>query len=74
MPILQYFVSVGSAVLVLFFVSDAYLSEDVTKSRFNGSFYESAMYAPRLDEAVATQELRFTRDVTPAGRIKEVFA
>jgi hypothetical protein len=27
-----------------------------------------------LEEAVATAELRFTRDATPVDRVKEVFA
>jgi len=39
-----------------------------------GSFYESAYYAPRLEEVMAKEELHFTRDITPAGRVKEVFA
>ena len=63
MPVSKYFVFVGSALLVLLFVSDAYFGDDESNSRFNGSFYESALYAPRLDEIAAKQELRFTRDV-----------
>jgi hypothetical protein len=74
MPILKYFGSVGLALLVIIFVSDAYFGYDEGNSRFNGSLYESALYAPRLEEAVAIQELRFTRYVTPAARIKEVFS
>ena len=72
MPIFRYFAVVGSALLVLLFISDAYFDDG--DLRFNGSLYESAFYAPRLDEVVATTELRFTRDVTPANRVTEVFA
>jgi hypothetical protein len=75
MPIFKYFAVVGSAMLVFLFVSDAYFGDDQSNSRFNVSLYESAIYAPRLKKkTVATEELRFTRDVTPADRVKEVFA
>ena len=74
MPIFKYFAVAGSALLVFLFVSDAYFGDNDSYSRFNGSLYESALYAPRLEETMATKELRFTRDATPADRIKEVFA
>jgi hypothetical protein len=74
MPIFKYVVSVGSALLVIVSFSDAYFGDDERNSRFNGSLYESALYAPRLEEAISTRELRFTRDVTPAARVKEVFS
>ena len=74
MPIFKYFAVVGSALLVFLFVSNAYFGDDESNSRFNGSLYESAIYAPRLEQTVATAELRYTRDVTPADRVKEVFA
>ena len=74
MPIFKYFAVVGSALLVFLFVSDAYFGDDESNSRFNGSLYESAIYAPRLEQTIATAELRYTRDVTPADRVKEVFA
>jgi hypothetical protein len=35
---------------------------------------ESAVDAPRLEKTAVTSELRFTRDVTPADRVKEEFA
>jgi hypothetical protein len=60
--------------LVTIFVSDAYFADDEGNSRFNGSLYESALCAPRLEEAVAIQELRFTQEVIPAARVKEVFS
>jgi hypothetical protein len=60
--------------VVFLFVSDAYFGDNESNSRFNGSLYESAIYAPRLEETVATKELHFTRDATPAARVKEVFA
>jgi hypothetical protein len=74
MPIFKYFGTVGSALLAIMFVSDAYFSDDLRDSRFNGSLYESAIYAPRSEEAVAGREIQFTRDVTAAARVKEVFS
>jgi hypothetical protein len=74
MPVFKYFGVVGSALLVFLFVSDAYFGDDESNSRFNGSLYESAIYAPRSAEAGDTAELRFTRDATPVDRVKEVFA
>jgi hypothetical protein len=74
MPIFKYFAVVGSALFVFLFVSDAYFGDNENDSRFNGSLYESAIYAPRLEETAVKAELRFTRDVTPAERVKEVFA
>ena len=74
MPISKYFTYAGSALLVLLFVSNACLNDDETNLRFDGSLYESALYAPRQEETRTTAELRFTRDVTPAVRVKEVFA
>ena len=74
MPISKYFTVVGSALLVLLFVSNAYLTYDESDFRFDGSFYESALYAPRQEEIRTMTELRFTRDVTPAVRVREVFA
>jgi hypothetical protein len=73
MPVFKYFAVVGSALLVFLFACDAYFGDDETNSRFNGSVYERSIYAPRTEEIVATEELRFTRDVTPAGRVKDVF-
>ena len=74
MPISRYFTYVGSALLILLFVSNAYLNDDETNLRFDGSLYESALYAPRQEETRTTIEIRFTRDVTPAVRVREVFA
>ena len=74
MPIFKYFAVVGSALFVLLFISNAYLTDDESNLRFDGSLYESALYAPRVAEIQTTAELRFTRDVTPAVRIREVFA
>ena len=74
MPIFRYFSVVGSALLALLFVSDALFGDSARNSRFDGSFYESAIYAPRLVETPAAQERYFTRDATPADRVREVFA
>ena len=73
MPIFRYFGVVGSALLAFLFVCDAYYNDD-SSSRFNGSMFESATYAPRAEEVVATSEVRFTRDASAAARVKEVFA
>ena len=74
MPIFKYFTVVGSTLLAFLFVSDAYLNDDESSLRFDGSLYQSAMYAPRLEETLSTAELRFTRNVTPAVRVREAFA
>jgi hypothetical protein len=74
MPVCKYFTVVGSALLAFLFVSNAYLNDDESNLRFDGSLYQSALYAPRVEEISTTAELRFTRDVTPALRVKEVFA
>ncbi len=74
MPIFKYFTIVGSTLLIFLFVSNAYLTDDESNLRFDGSLYGSALYAPRVAETQATTELRFTRDVTPAVRVREVFA
>jgi hypothetical protein len=73
MPIFKYFTHVGSALLVLLFFSNAYLTDNESL-RFDGSLYGSALYAPRVEETQTTAERRFTRDVTPAVRVREVFA
>ena len=71
MPVFKYFAVVGSTLLVLLLGLDAYLADEASNARFNGSLYESATYAPRLEEAMV--EVRFTRNATPADRVKEVF-
>jgi hypothetical protein len=73
-PIFKYFTVVGSTLLALLFISNAYLTDDESNLRFDGSLYGSALYAPRAEEIQATAELRFPRDVTPAVRVREVFA
>ena len=67
MPVFKYFAGAGSALLVLLFVSNAYLTDDESNLRFDGSLYGSALYAPRIGGAA---ELRLKRDVTPAVRVK----
>jgi hypothetical protein len=74
MPIFRYFIIVGSTLLAFIFVSDAYFGDHDGHPRFNGSLNESAVYAPRPEEVVATKELRFTRDVTAAARVRDAFA
>jgi hypothetical protein len=70
MPILKDLAVAGSALLVFLAVSGAYFGDDESHWRFDASLYESTLYAPRLAEAA---ELRFSRDVTPADRVSEVF-
>jgi hypothetical protein len=65
---------VGTTLLVLLLISNAYFRDDDSNLRFDGSLYASALYAPRVEETQTTAELRFARDVTPAVRVKEVFA
>jgi len=74
MPVFKYFTVVGSTLFVFLFISNAYLTDDESNLRFDGSLYGSALYALRVEETQTTAELRFTRDVTPAVRVKEVFA
>jgi hypothetical protein len=74
MPIFKYFTVVGSTLFVFLFISNAYLTDDESNLRFDGSLYASALYAPRVEETQTTAERRFTRDVTPAVRVREVFA
>jgi len=79
MPISRYFTSgyftvAGSALLVFMFVADSYFGDSARHSRFHGSLYESALYAPRLAEIVVAVERRPMREATPAGRVSEVFA
>ena len=71
MSLSNYSTVAGSTLLVLLFGLGVYFADDAGNARFNGSFYESATYAPRLEEAV--MEVRFTRDASPADRIREVF-
>jgi len=74
MPVFKYFTAVGSTLFVFLFISTAYHTDDESNLRFDGSLYGSALYALRVEETQTTAELRFTRDVTPAVRVKEVFA
>ena len=43
------------------------------ETRFNGSIYESATYAPRAEEILAKAEINFNRDASAADRVREVF-
>lgn len=72
-PISRYFTIAGSALLVLLFVSEAYLSDD-GGSRFDGSLYDSATHVPRPEASIGVAELQPTHDETPAGHIREIFA
>ena len=73
MPVGKYFTYVGSALLALLFVFDACFGDNESNTRFDAWLFNSATYAPRSEET-AMRELRYTRDVTPASRIRDVFA
>jgi hypothetical protein len=72
MPVFREFTFVGSALLLLLFVSGAW-SGDESEQRFDTALYESATYGPRSEETAVT-ELRFARHASPADRVREVFA
>jgi hypothetical protein len=56
-------------------LAGSFLATDAqARGGHGGGGGESAVYAPRLEKTAVTSELRFTRDVTPAGRVKEEFA
>jgi len=52
----------------------ASLDDRKGNSHFSGALPEPAVYAPRSAEVVAKPEPPLTPDVTPAQRIREVFA
>jgi hypothetical protein len=74
MPVSRYSTIACSVLLAWLFISSAYQADDVGHLRFDGSLYESALYAPRRAEVEATTEPDLARDVTPAVRVREVFA
>jgi hypothetical protein len=74
MPVARYSAVAGSILLAGLFAASAYQADDVGHSRFDGSLYDSALYAPRQAELDTTTEPRLARDVTPAARVSEVFA
>jgi hypothetical protein len=74
MPVGKYFSYVGCALLALLFVFDACFGESEANSRFDASLFESATYAPRHEEIATLYEFRYSRDLTPASRVRDVFA
>ena len=56
MPVFKDFTAVGSTLLVFLFISNAYLTDDESNLRFDGSLYGSALYAPRVEETRTTAE------------------
>ena len=52
----------------------ASLDDSKGNSHFSGSLPERAVYAPRSAEVVANPDPPFTGNVTPAERVREVFA
>lgn len=72
-PIFRYFAIAGSALLVLLFVSEAYLSDD-GEARFDRSLFDSATYVPRPEATIAVAELLLAPSETPAEHIREIFA
>jgi hypothetical protein len=74
MPVSRYSAIAGAILLAVLFASSAYQADEIGHLRFDGSLYDSAIYAPRQAEIEATTEPRLARDVTPAARVSEVFA
>jgi len=74
MPIYKHLAVTGSALLAFLFVSETFLADSDSNSRFERSLYDSALYAPSSTKIATTEERRFTRDATPAKRVKQVFA
>lgn len=71
MPVSRYSTIACSVLLAWLFVLSAYLG-DAGDGQFDGSLFDSAQYAPRRAET--TMEPGLARDVTPAVRVREVFA
>ena len=74
MPIGKYFGYVGSALLALLFVLDACFGDGEANTRFDPSLFDSATYASRQQEVVTPYEFRYPRELTPAARVRDVFA
>ncbi|MBR1120830.1 hypothetical protein JQ628_04820 [Bradyrhizobium lablabi] len=74
MPVGKYFGYVGSALLALLFVFDACFGDNESNTRFDASLFDSATYAPRQEQMPAPYEFRYSRDMTPASRVRDVFA
>ena len=74
MPVFRYFSVAGSALLALLFVTDAYFGGAESRARFDPSLFDSATYASRQQEIATPYEFRYSRDMTPASRIRDVFA
>ena len=74
MPVSRYFTYVGSALLVLLFVSNACLDDDESNCGSTDHCTRAPCTRLAWKKPRTTAELRFTRDVTPAVRVREVFA
>ena len=74
MPVGKYFGYVGSALLALLFVFDACFGEGDANARFDSSLFDSATYASRQQEIATPYEFRYSREMTPASRVRDVFA
>lgn len=74
MPVGKYFGYVGSALLALLFVFDACFGEGDANARFDPSLFDSATYASRQQEIATPYEFRYSREMTPASRVRDVFA
>ena len=74
MPIYKHLAVTGTALLAFLFVSDTFLADGDSNSRFSRSLFGSSLYAPSSAKVAVTDERRFTRDATPAVRVRQVFA
>ena len=74
MPIYKHLAVTGTALLAFLFVSETFLGDSDANSRFDRSLFDSALYAPSSATVAVTDARSFTRDATPANRVKQVFA
>jgi hypothetical protein len=74
MPVFRYFSVAGSALLALLFVTDAYFGDAESRARFDPSLFDSTTYVSRHQEVTTPYEFRYSRDMTPANRVRDVFA
>jgi hypothetical protein len=73
MPVLKECAMIGSTILALLILSQTCFGIDEGSSRFEDSLYASATYTRPLGGTGARAERHFAADVTPAGRVNEIF-
>ena len=73
MPVVKELAMIGCAVVGLLILSHTYSGVDEARFRFEDSLYASGTYARPLGGTGARADNYFARDITPAGRVNEVF-